>query len=462
MKNPPLRFLPLTIAATSLGFVVVQVDVLIVNTALVEIGNSLDANVSSLQWIVDAYVLVYASLLISSGALGDQFGSRRMFLWGFGFFSMASLVCGVAQTTTHLIVFRALQGLGAALIIPNALALLNHACAGSSSARAFAFGLWNTVGGLATAASPIIGGILIDLIGWRSIFLVNIPIGFLGIWLTSRFVYNRSEPSAHSYIDLPGQLLVIISLFSLITSIISAGTVGWIDWQVISGLLLALIAGYTFIWVETKSQNPMLPLRFFRNTRFLASLITGFLNNFTYYGLIFILSIFFQNILHYSVLQAALAFIPLTGGATISNLIGSFIAARSGPRLPMILGFLIAAAGYGSLYNIAEATHYLIMLFPFILIPFGLGLAIPPMTTALLSTVDQKCSGIASAVFMSMRQIGGAIGVAVFGTLINEHVSANVRGVQIIFIICACLSLIAAGISAIWVGHFLDDKARAF
>ena len=456
----PRSSLPLTLAATSLGFVIVQIDVMIVNGALVEIGGRLNASISTLQWIIDAYVLVFASLLMSSGALGDQFGSKRLFLWGFGIFSVASLGCGIAQTAAQLITFRVLQGVGAALIIPNSLALLNHACAGNSSTRARALGLWNAAGGLATAASPIIGGILISSIGWRSIFLVNLPIGMLGIWLTYRFVDDTSTSSPCHRIDLPGQLLTIISLFSMTASVIAAGTIGWTDWRVIGGFSLTLIAGWAFIRVEASSQHPMLLLEFFRSARFSASVVTGFLNNLAYYGLIFVLGLFFQNILHYSPLETGFAFIPLAGGAVVSNLIGSRIAAERGPRLPMISGFLIAAIGYASLHGINENTCYLEMLCPFILIPFGLGLAITPMTTALLSTVDQARSGIASAVFTTVRQTGGAIGVAIFGTLISGHISTNVRGVQTAFVICACLSLIAAGISVIWIGQHLDNRSR--
>lgn len=455
--NFPQQSLPMTILATSLGFVIVQVDVTIVNIALVEIGNKLNANISTLQWVIDAYALVFASLLMACGAIGDRLGYRRMFVWGFVIFSVASQACGVAQTAAQLIASRALQGVGAALIIPNSLALINHACAGNYLARARALGLWSIAGGVAAVGGPIVGGILVDLIGWRSIFLVNLPIGILGIWLTYRFVSNTQTLSQHRSIDLPGQMLAIIALLAMTSSVITAGAIGWTDWKVIAGISLALITCYAFMRVEANREHPMVPLELFRNSRFSAAITTGFLNNLAYYGLIFILSLFFQNTLHYSSLQTGLAFIPLAG-ATISNLIGSRIAAIKGPRLPMILGFLIATAGYGSLFGIDENISYRMMLFPLLLISFGLGLAIPPMTTALLSTVDQAHSGIASAVFTTMRQTGGAIGVAIFGTLVSGRIPASVSGIQTILIICAFLSLAAAGISAIWIGQHFDNS----
>lgn len=451
------KSLLLAIITTSLGFVIVQIDVTIVNIALVKISSELNAGISSLQWIMDSYTLLFAVLLMLSGSLGDQFGSRRMFLFGFVIFSGASLFCGVAQTTMQLITFRALQGVGAALIVPNSLSLVNHACAGNASMRARALGLWSAAGGLAAAAGPVIGGILVDLVGWRSIFLVNLPIGILGIWLTCRFVKETSKPLQRLRIDFLGQLLAIVALLSMIASIITAGTTGWSDWRVVSGFLITLILGYVFLRVEDKSQHPMLSLEFFKKTRFSASICTGFLNNFAYYGLIFVLGLFFQNILHYSALQTGLAFFPLSG-AVISNLIGSRIAAKKGPRFPMVLGFVIATIGYIQLHNINEHTGYIVILYSLILISFGLGLAIPSMTTALLSTVEQRCSGIASAVFTTMRQIGSAIGVAVFGTLISGHISITMGSIQTAFLICGFLSLMAAGISAIWIGSQSNEK----
>lgn len=447
----------LTIIATSLGFVIVQIDITIVNIALVQISSELNATISSLQWIIDAYALVFAALLMSSGALGDQFGSKQMFLFGFVIFSVASLACGIAQTTSQLIIFRALQGIGASLVIPNSLSLLNHACAGNSSARARALGLWSAAGGLATAAGPVIGGILVDLIGWRSIFLVNLPVGILGIWLTYCFVKDTNKSLQHPRLDLLGQLFAIIALLSMTASIITAGAVGWSDWRIIVGFSSTSIAGYIFLRIETNSQYPMLPLEFFKKARFSASVCAGFLNNLSYYGLIFILGLFFQNILHYSALQTGLAFLPLAV-ASISNLIGSRLVEKKGSRFLMVLGLLIASIGYGSLYGINEGTYYKSILFSLIMISFGLGLAIPSMTTALLSTIDQARSGIASAVFTTMRQVGSATGVAIFGTFISGHVSTTLENIQTAFIICSCLSFLAAGISAIWIGQHIDKS----
>lgn len=451
--NPPQTSLPLTIAATSIGFVVIQLDVTIVNIALAQISARLGASVSSLQWVVDAYALVFAALLLSAGALGDRLGARRVFVAGLLVFTVASAACGLAQTDHQLIAARALQGLGAAMIMPNSLALLNHACAGDSITRARALGLWNAAGGLAVAAGPVLGGLMIASTGWRSIFLINLPVCAMGIWLTYRFVDETPPTASHRNLDLPGQTLAIVSLLALTSSIIGAGSVGWQDPRTLGGLSLACLCACLFFYIEIRSPHPMLPLGFFRNPAFSAATAAGFLNNLAYYGLIFVLSLYFQTIRHYSTVLAGLAFVPLTGTVTISNIIGSRLAGRTGPRLPMTLGFLIAAVGYGSLSGIDAQTSYLAMVLPLAIIPFGLGLAIPPMTSALLSTVERNRSGIASATFTTVRQIGGAIGVAVFGTLVSHDASASIRGIQDTFLICMCLSALAALVSRLGIGR---------
>lgn len=447
--QPPLL---LTIAATSLGFVIIQLDVTIVNVALVQIGKNLDTTITGLQWVVDAYTLAFATLLMSGGAFGDRSGGRRIFVAGFVVFALSSAMCGLAHTSTQLIAARAIQGLGAALIVPNSLALLNDACAGNSAVRARALGLWNAAGGLAVAAGPVVGGLLLTLSGWRSIFLVNLPICALGIWL-ARFIKETPPHEPKTPIDIPGQLCAIIAVLALTASIIEGGASSWWQPAVLAGCATALIAGIGFIAIERRTTHPMLPLHLFSRPSFSTATCAGFLNNFAYYGLVFVLSLYFQSIRHYSTIQTGLAFVPLTGTVTVSNLLGSRLASKSGPRLPMVAGFAIAAIAYASLYGIDVDTPYALMLVPLAAIPFGLGLAIPAMTAALLASVERQRAGIASATFTTVRQIGGALGVAVFGAIVAAAGNASMAGIQCVFVVCACSSALACTLSLIGIGR---------
>jgi DHA2 family methylenomycin A resistance protein-like MFS transporter len=445
MNRSPLL---LTIAATSLGFVIIQLDVTIVNVALVRIGANLGATIAGLQWMIDAYTLAFATLLMSGGALGDRSGGRRVLVAGFVVFALASAMCGLARSGAELVAARAVQGLGAALIVPNSLALLNDACADNAAVRARALGLWNAAGGLAVAAGPVVGGLLLAVSGWRGIFLVNLPICALGIWL-ARFIKETPPHAPKTSIDIPGQLCAIVAVLAMTASIIECGASGWRQPVVLAGAAAALAAGLVLIVIERRTPNPMLPLHLFRRPSFSAATCVGFLNNFAYYGLVFILGFYFQTVRHYSTIQTGLAFVPLTGTVTVSNLLGSRLAAKSGPRLPMVLGFAIATFAYAALHGIGADTPYVRMLVPLAAIPFGLGLAIPAMTAALLTSVERRRAGVASAIFTTVRQIGGAVGVAVFGAIVAAGGTAGMAGIHSVFFVCACSSALACAVSAI-------------
>jgi DHA2 family methylenomycin A resistance protein-like MFS transporter len=236
--------LPITILATSLGFVVVQLDGSILNVALPQIGISLGTSVDGLQWTVDAYFLVFAVLLLSAGVLSDRMGARRAFVSGFTVFSAASLACTLAPSPVALIGARAVQGAGAALLVPCSLALLNNACGDDAGVRARAIGIWTAAGAAGSATGTVLGGLLVGFIGWRSIFLVNLPISLIGIWLTLRFIDKTTNCSQSSRgPDLAGQTLAIFALVGLVGAIIEAGSLGWRAPLVLLGLALAILGG---------------------------------------------------------------------------------------------------------------------------------------------------------------------------------------------------------------------------
>jgi MFS transporter, DHA2 family, methylenomycin A resistance protein len=431
-------------AATSLGFAVVQLDGSILNVALPSIGAALGASVDTLQWTVDAYFLVFAALLLSAGALADRIGSKRAFIAGFATFAAASCACGLATTPAALIAFRAMQGIGGALLVPCSLALINHACADDTAARARAIGVWTAAGGVALAVGPIASGVLLTYLGWRSIFLVNLPIAALGIWLAGRFAIETDRSPTRRGIDPAGQILAVILLLGLVWAVIQAGSFGLTEPGVIAGFVVAAVAGVSLLLVERKAKDPAIPLSFFRDSTFSAATFGGFAVSVVMFGMVFGMSLYFQQTLSYTPAEAGLAFVPFALGITVSNLAGGWLSAKAGARLPITGGLLLAAVGAVFLTRLGADTTYLSMLPAQLLTRFGIGLAVPPMTAALLSTVPRARSGSASGLLNAIRQAGAAIGVALYGALIRGN---PVEGLRIAVMISAVL-LATAGIAA--------------
>ena len=437
----------LTILAASLGFVLVQLDVSIVNIALAKIGADLGTPVAGLQWVVDSYALAFAALLLSAGALGDQIGARKGFTIGFATFVAASLGCGLASGPIALIVARTAQGIGAALLVPCSLALLNQAAAGDARLRAKAVSLWTAGGAVAMAIGPVLGGLLVDTLGWRSIFLINIPIGIVGIFFTQSFV--KESATRHHTFDPVGQLLAIVALLGLVGAVICSEGNGFSP-AVSAALIIAIISGAAFVLVESRASRPMLPLDFFRQPTFTAATLVGLGVNFTLYGVIFVLGLYLQRIRGYSPIISGVAFLPFPIALLFSNLSAGSLSKRFNLRSLMVIGLLIGAIGYWSLHSIDAGTPYPWMLLGFIAIPLGVGLAVPAMTTALLTAAPASRSGVASGVLNSVRQAGGALGVAVYGALLNEK---GITGVQLSFLLSAVLLTVAAIVAAVGVNR---------
>ena len=461
----PVRFTPAlarVVATVSVGFVVTQLDVTIVNIALVRIAADLHANVARLQWIVDAYTLAFAVLMLSGGVLGDRYGARRMYAAGLVVFALASLACGLAANPALLIAARALQGAGAAAMLPNSLALLNEACRHERTLRARAVGFWTAAGAISIAVGPIAGGLLIAAFGWRSIFLVNLPLCAAGLAATLAWIpASRREgaasapPGAPAAADAPvqrprsldvrGQLLAVVALTAFTGAVIEWRPLGLAHWAVWGGFVLAFAAGAAFVVLEARVEAPMLPLAMLRNRTFSAAVLFGVCVNLTYYGTVFVLALFLQHARGQSPLQAGLTFIPLTGGFLLSNIASGHAVARYGTRLPMIGGALVAGLGYALLIPVGANTPLVALLAAFLLIPGGMGLAVPAMTTTVLASVEPARAGTASALLNTARQAGGAVGVAAFGALTGSGSAAQVvSGLHADTAISAALLLVAA------------------
>ena len=438
--------------ASSFAFIIVQLDVTIVNVALPKMGAELGVAVSTLQWVIDAYTLGFATLLLSAGVMGDRFGSKRVFLSGFALFALTSIACALAPSAMVLNVARALQGVGAALLVPSSLAILNAIYAHDKNMLAKAIGWWTAAGGVSIAAGPVIGGLLLSATGWRSIFWVNVPICVIGFALTYCVVPRIvvKEPSRH--FDLAGQLLSVLALIGFIGAVIEVHALGFSSVMVRGGFALAFVAGAAFLMVERRARAPMLPLALFHSMRFSGAVLFGVLANFTYYGVIFVLSFYLQKVRGYTVIETGLAFLPLTGTAFFSNIAVGRLSARTGLRALMVGGGLIGCSGYAllGLFGISDHATFLDMLPGLALVPIGMGFAVPAMTTSILSSVERHEAGTASAVLNTARQVGGATGVAILGAIVASGTGAAIMGgVRSAMLISAALLLLAVAI-AFW------------
>jgi DHA2 family methylenomycin A resistance protein-like MFS transporter len=397
--------------------------------------------------VVNAYPIAFAALILSAGALGDRIGSRRVFIAGFAIFTAASLACAAAPTLAILIGARLIQGIGAAVLVPNSLALLNHAHPDPEQ-RQHAVAIWAAGASLALTAGPLVGGALIALSGWRSIFLVNVPIGLIGLWLTVRYA-QETERAPAQRLDLVGQSCAMLALTCLAAAMIEGGRLGWADRRVAGGFVAAVVLLAAFIRVEQRSQHPMLPLGLFSSAEFSIASVAGLLVNIAFYGMIFVFSLYFQRLQRYSPLQTGLAFVPMSGAILIANLIASRATAIAGPRAIIALGTAISAVGSLALLPITAGSSYLSMLVPLIVMGAGLDLLVPPLTATMLGSVAKGQSGIASGVLNSMRQSGSVLGVALLGSLVAQQ-STFLPGMRSALVVAA--AALAAACAAVLAG----------
>lgn len=436
----------LVVLATSMAFVVGQLDVTIVNVALPAMCRDLGAGVAGLQWVVDAYAVAFAAFMLSAGALGDRFGARRAFQWGMGLFGVASIACAAAAGILALDAARVLQGLGAAVMLPNSLALLNHALAHEPARRARAIGYWTAAGAISIALGPVLGGVLVAGVGWRAIFWVNVPLCLAGGWLSTRL---RETPTGGSRppLDIAGQVLATLALALLIATLIEARALGPHDVRLWLAGGATLVLGVALLLVERRAAAPVIAADLFALRDFRGAVFFGTVVNGTYYGAIFVIALFLQTARHFTPMQAGLAFLPLTAGFFLSNVLSGRVITRFGTRKPMVTGALVDLLGFGVLAWASTTTSLWAMLAGFLLIPGGMGLAVPAMTTTVLSSVDKSRSSLAAAILNTARQAAGAIGVALFGALAHGDASHIATGLRITCVV-AMLGLGLAALAA--------------
>ena len=424
----------LTLFAALLGFVMIAVDASAVNVALPAVGRGLGGATAGLQWIVDAYTLMFAALLLSAGAFSDRLGAGRLYAGGAAAFTLASVACGLAPTLGFLLGARLVQGSSAALMLPSSLAFVRQAFP-DATARARAIAQWTMAGAAATAVGPVLGGTLTSAVSWRSIFFLNLPVG-----LVILVAMRRTDPSPRrpAPLDLPGQLTAILGLAALTYGVISGGASGFGRPLAWGSVLLAVVSLAVFAAVEHRTPDPMLPLGLLRERVVAVCLAIGFVVNAAYYGLIFVFGLFAQDILGRSAAGAGLVFMPTAVLCTITNLYSARAAERWGARTPVLAGQLACAAGLLLLLLVDRGTSALELSLLLLPLAGGLGFAVPSLTAMMLGGIAPDRAGLAGGVLNSFRQTGGALAVAGFGALVAPH-GGFVTGLHLSLLIAVAL-----------------------
>ncbi len=402
-----------TLAAAVLGSGMAFLDATVVNVALPAMAEDLHADLADLQWVLDAYLVTLTALLLLGGALGDRYGRRRVFTVGVGAFAIASALCGVAPTTGALIVARALQGVGAAMLVPGSLALLSATIREHDRARAI--GAWSGLTGVASAAGPFLGGWLVDAASWRWAFLINVPLA-VAVLYAARRVPESSDPDAPRHLDLLGAALVALGLASLTAGLIEAGD-GWTastGGAVVVGVVL--LAG--FVRTERRSAAPMLPPSLFRSTQFTGANLVTLAVYAGLGGAFFFVVVNLQSALGYSALESGAAMTPVTLLMLLLSSRMGALSQRTGPRLPMTVGPAIVAIGLVLLGEIEVGDRYVTTVLPAALV-FGLGLSITvaPLTAAVLAAVDEQHLGVGSGTNNAVARLASLLAVAVVPSL---------------------------------------------
>ena len=423
------------LAVALLGFFVITLDALVVNVALPAISRDLGGGMTGLLWVVDGYTLTFAALLLFAGTLADRIGARRAYGAGLATFVAASAACALAPGLGVLVAARLAQGAGAAVMLPASLALIREVYPDAVQ-RTRAIAVWAIGGAVASAAGPVVGGAL-SLLSWRLIFLINLPVGMVALCLLARL--PRSPRRAVPF-DWAGQVAAVVGMGALTYGLIEGGGAGFGAPRVLSVLAVAVAALAAFLLAQARGAHPMVPLGLFRSRPVAVSLLVGFAFVVGFYGLVFLLSLYFQEVRGLSPLATGLAFLPMTALAAFVSPVAARLAERFGPRVPIAAGQFLMAAGLLSLRGAAAGAP--IALVSLLTIPVGLGaaLAIPTVTALLVDSVPAERAGTASGVLNTCRQLGGALAVAVFGALV-AHRESFLDGLRVSLLIAALLLL---------------------
>ena len=417
MEQSRRRWFGLLFICVSL--LIISLDNTILNVALPAISRDLGADNSELQWIVDAYILVFAALLLTMGSIADRFGRKRVLQFGIGWFGVFSLLAALSSSTEMLIVTRALLGIGGAIIMPATLSLVTSTFRDAKE-RAQAIAIWAAIFGLGVGVGPLLGGYLIEHYEWNAVFLVNLPVVLVAL-VGGQLYLAESKDDNVPQPDFPGVVLSIMGLFTLVYGIIEAGVAGWGASHVVLALVGAAVVLATFFWWEGRSKHAMLPLYLFRNPSFTGANVAMTLMMFGMFGRVFRLSQYFQSVQGYSALEAGARMFPISITIMVTAGMSARVAQRLGTKRAVGFGFLIAALGMFILSQVTSAgASYGSVLFGMVIMASGMGSAMSPATNSIMGSVPVHKAGVGSAMNDTTREIGGALGVAVLGTIMNH------------------------------------------
>jgi EmrB/QacA subfamily drug resistance transporter len=420
LDTPRAKNLALILLAMT-QFVIV-IDAAIVNVALPSIGSALHFARADLSWVVNAYTLTFGGFLLLGGRLADLMGRRRMFVLGLVLFSLASLGGGLAQSEGWLIVARAIQGLGAAIISPAALSILTTTFA-EGAERNRALGIWGAVAGAGGAAGVLLGGILTSGLNWRWVLFVNVPIGIVAAFLAPRTLVESHADDAAETFDLPGAITVTAGLALLVYALVDTVNVGWGSTTTLLRLAGAAILILAFLAIEVRQRHPLMPFSIFRLRTLRGANIVGLLIGMSLFSMFFFISLYLQNVLHYSPIKTGMSYLPLAIGIILSAGAASQLVTRLGFKPPLIAGLLLVAAGllWFSQVPGTGGSYGTNILGPSLLAAVGLGLSFVPVTIAAVTGTEPREAGLASGLINTSQQVGGALGLAILATVANSR-----------------------------------------
>jgi EmrB/QacA subfamily drug resistance transporter len=420
LSTPRAKNLALLLLAMT-QFVIV-IDASIVNVALPSIGAHLHFSRDDLTWVVNSYTLTFGGFLLLGGRMADLLGRRRMFMLGLVVFSLASLGGGLAQSETWLIAARAIQGLGAAIVSPAALSIITTTFADGAE-RNRALGIWGAVAGAGGAAGVLLGGILTSGLSWRWVLFVNVPIGLIAAALAPRTLNESRREEAGGRFDIQGAVTVTAGLALLVYAVVDAVNVGWGATRTIACLTAAVLLLIAFVVIELREKDPLMPFSIFRQRTLRGANIVGLLIGMSLFSMFFFISLYLQDVMHYSPIKTGIAYLPLAVGIIVSAGLASQLVTRVGFKIPLTIGMILIASGLFWFAQVpAPGGSYLSdILGPSLLAAFGLGFAFVPVTIAAVTGIEPHEAGLASGLINTTQQIGGALGLAILATIANSR-----------------------------------------
>jgi EmrB/QacA subfamily drug resistance transporter len=405
-----------TLAAMCFALFMIMLDNTVVNVALPSIQSDLNTDLAALEWTINAYTLSFAVLLVTGGRLGDIFGRRRMFLAGVVIFAVSSAGIGLAPTDTWLIGGRAVQGVGAALMMPATLSIITNAF--PPHERGKAIGTWAGVSALALAIGPVVGGFLTESVSWRAIFFLNLPVAAGAVAVTLFAAHESRDETVERQIDVPGIATITAGLTALVLALVEGNQWGWGSVEIVSLLVFAAIALTAFVVIELRTRVPMVDFSFFRSRSFLGANLVAFAVSFAMLAMFFFIALYMQNILGYSPLEAGVRFLPSTLMILIVAPISGRLTDRIGPRPLIVTGLVITSASLAWQSQLDVDTGYGFLLPAFVAMGIGIAMVMSPMSTAAMNAVHPTKAGVASGVLSMSRMVGGTFGVAALGALV--------------------------------------------